>query len=141
MVQGRKLYYELHGDHHGPALVLCMGMGGSCRGWLPLQVPEFSQHRPTLIFDYPGVGRSEAGEEQFTTASLADTTAALLDALEIERADVTRASYFDATRHTRAGGNVRALGELQRVISRHAPSKYRGRHLIALADLYAALAR
>jgi pimeloyl-ACP methyl ester carboxylesterase len=88
LVQGRKLYYELHGDHPGPALVLCMGVGGSCRGWLPLQVPEFSQHRPTLIFDYPGVGRSEAGEEQFTTASLADTTVALLDALQIERADV-----------------------------------------------------
>jgi hypothetical protein len=60
---------------------------------------------------------------------------------EIERADVTRASYFVATRRTRPGGNVRAVGELQRVISRHAPSKYRPRHVIRLADLYAELAR
>jgi pimeloyl-ACP methyl ester carboxylesterase len=65
-----------------------MGVGGSCRGWLPLQVPEFSQQRPTLIFDYPSVGRSDAGDDDFTTASLADTTVALLDALEIECADV-----------------------------------------------------
>jgi len=65
-----------------------MGVGGSCRGWLPLQVPEFSKDRPTLIFDYPGVGGSEASEGAFTTADLADTTAGLLDALEIECADV-----------------------------------------------------
>jgi 3-oxoadipate enol-lactonase len=87
-VQGRKLYYELHGDHPDPPLVLCMGMGGSCRGWLPLQVPEFSQRRRTLIFDYPGAGGSEPSGGPFTTADLADTTAALFDALEIERADV-----------------------------------------------------
>jgi pimeloyl-ACP methyl ester carboxylesterase len=65
-----------------------MGVGGSCRGWLPLQVPEFSQQRRTLIFDYPGVGGSEASGGPFTTADLADTTAALFDALDIERADV-----------------------------------------------------
>jgi hypothetical protein len=78
------------------------------------------------------------------SALLSQDNGAPYDAIlreEIERADVTRASYFDATRHIRPGGNVRALGELQRVIARHAPSKYRGRHLIALADLYAALAR
>ena len=65
-----------------------MGIGGSCRGWLPLQVPEFSRERATLIFDYPGVGGSEARDGAFSTADLADTAAALLDALDIERADV-----------------------------------------------------
>jgi len=68
--------------------VLCVGVGGSCRGWLPLQVPEFSRERRTLIFDYPGVGESEAVDAPFTTADLADTTVALLDALGVERADV-----------------------------------------------------
>jgi len=87
-VQGRKLYYEIHGDHAGPPLVLAMGIGGSCRGWLPLQVPEFSKHRTTLIFDYPGVGKSDPGEASFGTADLADTLAALLGSLSIEQADV-----------------------------------------------------
>lgn len=78
------------------------------------------------------------------TALLAEVKEAPYPAIlreEIERADLTRASYFTATRHTRASGNVRAVAELQRVISRHAPSKNRPRHVIRLADLYAALAR
>lgn len=87
-VQGRQLYYETHGDHPGPPLVLAMGVGGSCRGWLPLQVPEFSKHRTTLIFDYPSVGASDPGESAFTTADLADTLAGLLDALSVGQADV-----------------------------------------------------
>jgi pimeloyl-ACP methyl ester carboxylesterase len=87
-VQGRQVYYETHGDHAGPPLVLAMGIGGSCRGWLPLQVPEFSKHRTTLIFDYPSVGASDPGEPVFTTADLADTLAGLLEALSIDRADV-----------------------------------------------------
>ena len=36
-----------------------MGMGGSCRGWLPLQIPEFSKVRRSVIFDHRGVGGSE----------------------------------------------------------------------------------
>jgi len=85
--QGQGLYYEIHGQHAGPPLLLCVGLGGSCRGWLPLQVPEFSTQRRTLIFDYPGVGESSGGDAAFGTAELADTVAALLDALEIERVD------------------------------------------------------
>ena len=89
VVKGRKIYYELHGPRHaGPPFLLAIGIGGSCRGWLPLQVPEFSRERATLIFDYPGVGGSEPQEGPFTTADLADTAAALLDALDLPRADV-----------------------------------------------------
>src|SRR5258706_5135809 len=89
VVRDRKLYYELHGDDRaGALLVLAMGIGGSCRGWLPIQVPEFSRHRRALIFDYPGVGNSESEGGAFGTADLADTLAGLLDALAIERAAV-----------------------------------------------------
>ena len=41
-VGDREIYCEVHGDEGGVPLLLVMGMGGSCRGWLPLQVPEFS---------------------------------------------------------------------------------------------------
>jgi pimeloyl-ACP methyl ester carboxylesterase len=87
-VRGRKVYYELHGDHPGTPLVLVTGIGGSCRGWLPLQVPEFSIKRRTLIFDHRGIGGSEDPGGPFTTADLAEDTVGLLDSLDIERADL-----------------------------------------------------
>jgi pimeloyl-ACP methyl ester carboxylesterase len=88
-VRGRKLYYEIHGDAVGvPPLLLLMGMGGSCRGWLPLQVPEFQKSRRTILVDHRGVGGSEDPGSPFTTADLADDADALLEALQVERADV-----------------------------------------------------
>ena len=59
---------------------------------------------------------------------------------EIERADVARANYFVGIRKTDVNGDVRAIGELQRVTNRHAASKNFNRHLLELADLYAELA-
>ena len=56
-VIGRKIYYQIHEPNEDlglPPLALVMGMGGSCRGWLPLQVPEFSKTRRTVIFDNRG---------------------------------------------------------------------------------------
>lgn len=87
-VAGRKLYYEVHGERPGVPLVLIMGLGGSCRGWLPLQVPEFSERKRTIIFDNRGVGQTKGATEPFSTADMADDTVGLLDALSIEQADV-----------------------------------------------------
>ena len=87
-VSGRKVYYESHGDHPGTPLVLIMGMGGSCRGWLPLQVPDYAQTRRVVIFDHRGVGGSEDSGGAFSIAGFADDTIGLFDALHIERADV-----------------------------------------------------
>jgi len=88
VVDGRKLYYEIHGDAPGTPLVLVMGLGGSCRGWLPLQVPEFSRERRVLIFDNRGVAGSEDPGGPFGIAEMADDAARLLDAVGIRRADV-----------------------------------------------------
>ena len=88
VAHGRKLYYEIHGEGPGIPLVLVMGVGGSCRGWLPLQVPDFKEGRRVLVYDHRGVASSEDTGEPFTTADLADDLAALLDATGIERADV-----------------------------------------------------
>ncbi len=87
-VGSRKFYYELHGNHPGTPLILVMGTGGSCRGWLPLQVPDFSEQHPTLIYDHPGVGGSEDPGGPFSIAGFADDTVGLMDALEIERAHI-----------------------------------------------------
>lgn len=88
VVQGRKLYYELHGEDPRPPLVLAVGIGGSCRGWLAVQVPELSKRRRVLIFDYPGVGSSEGDAAPFGTDDLADVLADLLDALDLGASDV-----------------------------------------------------
>lgn len=87
-VQGRKVYYEIHGDAPGTPLVLVMGMAGSCKGWLPLQIPAFSPTRRTVIFENRGVGESTDPGGPFSTGDLADDVAGLLDALDVERADV-----------------------------------------------------
>jgi len=68
--------------------VLVMGMGGSCRGWKALQVPELSRHRDVVILDNRGVAESEDPGGPFTTADLADDTAGLIEALELGSADV-----------------------------------------------------
>lgn len=59
---------------------------------------------------------------------------------EIERADVIRARYFTDMRRVLDEGNLRAIAEWQRTISRHEPSKLRQRHMIAAADLFSTLA-
>jgi len=87
-VGGRKIHYETHGEHAGTPLVLIMGVGGSCQGWLPFQVPAFSKRRRVLIYDHRGVADSEDDGRPFTTADLAGDLVGLLDALEIERADL-----------------------------------------------------
>ncbi len=90
-VAGRNIYYELHGRELGedvPPLVLIMGAGGSCRGWLPLQVSEYAPTRPVLIFDHRGVAESQDPGGPFSTADLADDTARLLDVVGIARANV-----------------------------------------------------
>jgi pimeloyl-ACP methyl ester carboxylesterase len=68
--------------------MLIMGTGGSCRGWLPLQVPDFSEQHRTLIYDHPGVGGSEDPGGPFSIVGFAEDAVGLMDALQIERAHV-----------------------------------------------------
>ncbi len=86
-----KIEYEVHGpdaEVGANPLVLLNGTGGSSRGWLPLQVPEFSKSRRTVLINHRGVMGSEDPGGPFTTADLADDAASVLDALNIEKADV-----------------------------------------------------
>ena len=90
-IKGRGLYYECHGDSVDSGqtpLLLINGMGGSCSGWMPLQVPHFAVERPVVIFDHLGVGRSEDSLSPFSISDLAQDALALTDHLGIEKADV-----------------------------------------------------
>ncbi len=59
---------------------------------------------------------------------------------EIERADLARAMYVNSVRGLTPDGDVRAIAERQRVVTRHRDSKHANRHVLALAHLYAELA-
>ena len=71
----------------GEPLLLIMGTSGSLGFWEPLVAP-FAEHCRVIAYDCRGLGQSERGEERITMASMAADAAALLDALEIERAHV-----------------------------------------------------
>ena len=90
------LYYEFYPARDPQPdllpIVLVMGIGGRCAGWLPFQVPSFSESRPVLIYDHRGVGASEDPGHPFTTGDLARDLIELLDVLELGRVDA--AGYF-----------------------------------------------
>lgn len=79
------MYYELHGE--GEPLLLIRGLGSTCEGFAA-QVEGLAPHFRVISFDNRCVGRTEQPPEPFTIADMADDTAALLDALEIESAHV-----------------------------------------------------
>jgi tetratricopeptide (TPR) repeat protein len=71
---------------------------------------------------------------------IADTHYAYVVKEEREVADQARAEYFRARRRLEARLDALTLQQYQSLIQRNRESKYRNRHLIDLADLYAELA-
>ncbi len=87
--RGFAIHYEIHGDGPGTPLLLVMGMGGTCQGWLSVTVPELIKHgRRCIIFDNRGAGQSEDPGGAFTTGEMAEDARALLDHLGLARAHV-----------------------------------------------------
>src|SRR3954462_9852405 len=80
-----ELYWESTGD--GPPVLLVMGLGLSGGAW-GRTVETLSPRFRVITFDNRGVGRSRGLTPACTTEALADDAAAVLDALEIEQANV-----------------------------------------------------
>jgi hypothetical protein len=83
--------------------------------------------------------RSAALEELEELAAGTHYTAVLRE--EIEHAQMERTRQVVAARALTPDGDVRALSALQKLVVDQRESKLANRHLLALADLYAALAR
>ena len=104
-----ELYYEQHGS--GAPLLLIMGLAADSMAWL-FQVPEFSKHYRTIVFDNRGVGRSSKPAGPYTISQMADDTAGLLDVLGIARTHVVGVSMGGmiaqelALRHPRLVGGL-----------------------------------
>jgi pimeloyl-ACP methyl ester carboxylesterase len=80
---GVTLNYEITGE--GDPIVLVMGTSGSMGLWGEM-VPRLSERHQVIAFDNRGLGGSDRGEGAITAASMAEDTAALLEALEVPAA-------------------------------------------------------
>ncbi len=87
------LYYELHGPEGAPVLVLNNGILMNATASWALQSPAFSAEYRVLQYDYRGQGQSDHPDGPYSMALHADDLAALMTALEIERAHILGISY------------------------------------------------
>lgn len=82
------LYYEIHGPHDAPPLILSSGLGGSASYWAP-NIAALAEHHRVIAYDHRGTGRSDRTlPEVVTVEDFADDILALMDALGIERASI-----------------------------------------------------
>lgn len=82
------LHYERRGPRAGTPLILSSGLGGSATYWQP-NIAALAERHDVIAYDHRGTGRSSrdvAGV--LTIEAMGDDIAALMDALEIERATV-----------------------------------------------------
>jgi pimeloyl-ACP methyl ester carboxylesterase len=89
-INGLQLYYEAHGELDASATVPLMLIPGaflstdSMKQW----VDAFEPRRPVIVFDQQGHGRTADTPRAMSYEQFGDDAAVLLQALEIERADV-----------------------------------------------------
>ena len=83
---GIDIFHKQHGAS-GDWLLLIAGLGGHSGSFAP-QLPAFSERFRVLRFDNRGAGRTDAPDEPYSMRQMADDSAALLEALGIEKAHV-----------------------------------------------------
>lgn len=82
---GINFYYEIHGE--GQPLVLLEGLGYASWMW-SRQVEELAKNFKVIIFDNRGVGHTEKPDTEYSIHLFAKDTAALLKALNIDKAHI-----------------------------------------------------
>jgi pimeloyl-ACP methyl ester carboxylesterase len=111
-VDGRRLYYEWHGQEEGTPVVLVMGLGGDVTAW-PLQLAALAPRHRVLVFDNRGAGRSDAPDVAYTTAGMAGDLLALLDGLGVGRAHLLGLSLGGAIAQEAVLGAPERFASLQ----------------------------
>jgi pimeloyl-ACP methyl ester carboxylesterase len=74
-------YCEIHGAG-ATTLTMIRGLGADLSAWFP-QVPEFSKHFRTVVFDNRGAGRTDKPDGPYSTRQMAEDVNGLLNALNI----------------------------------------------------------
>lgn len=91
--KGTRIFYQVKGE--GPPLVLLMGFGADGNLWQQ-HAAVYQKHFQCIILDNRGVGKSEAPKGPYSTAMMADDTAAVMDHLQIDQAQVAGISMGGA---------------------------------------------
>jgi pimeloyl-ACP methyl ester carboxylesterase len=79
------IYYEIHGPHDAPPLVLIGGWASYRWIWFR-QIPTLMKKYKCIVFDNRGAGKSSKPDYPYTMEMMAADTVGLLDALNIESA-------------------------------------------------------
>lgn len=83
---GIELHYEERGT--GEPLILLMGLGADGSLWEP-HVRAYERHFRCIVVDNRGAGQSAKPEGPYSTRMMAEDTAGLMQALNIERAHIS----------------------------------------------------
>lgn len=92
-VNGLSLYYELHGSESDPVLVLNNGVIMNAASSWVFQTQALAQYYRVLQYDCRGQGQSDHPQEPYSMEIHADDLAGLLDALDIDQANMAGISY------------------------------------------------
>lgn len=109
-VSGRSLNYVRRGE--GEPLLMIQGMSATHLAWGHPFTSLLEQSFDCIAFDNRGMGRSGPAGEQFTITDLAGDALDLLDALEIERANVLGISMGGMVAQELALGNPDRVSSL-----------------------------
>lgn len=90
---GVKIYYQIRGK--GDPLVLLMGFGADGNTW-EKHVQEYEKHFQCILIDNRGVGLSDQPAGSYSTAMMADDTAAVMVHAGLEKARVAGISMGGA---------------------------------------------
>lgn len=85
----RRVYFEEHGA--GDPVLLINGLAADHTAWA-LQTEFLKERFRVVVFDNPGIGRTEGPRGPYTSALFADTAAGLVRHLRLERVHVVGAS-------------------------------------------------
>ncbi|MBA2266830.1 MAG: alpha/beta hydrolase, partial [Nitrosopumilus sp.] len=69
-------------------IVLITGLGATMDMWSPDLLTKLSRNNTVIIFDNRGAGESTIGTKDFSISQFSNDTLGLLDALNIEKADI-----------------------------------------------------
>jgi pimeloyl-ACP methyl ester carboxylesterase len=78
--------YKMFGK--GDPIVLISGYSAPLEFWDSTLLEKLASNHTVITFDNRGIGNTTSGNKNFTIPQLADDTSALLDALNIKKADV-----------------------------------------------------
>ncbi len=85
--KGARYAYRRFGKQRGRPLVFLQRFRGTMDDWDPALLEPISKHRPIILFDAPGIGRSD-GKTASTVAGMASQAAGFIKALDAGRVDV-----------------------------------------------------